>query len=209
MTIKKNKPEFIISLENNLASKLPGKKAHDVMRTGPKIPKAIRYLKKEPVPAAVLILLFPDNDTFNFILTLTSRKVETHKGQISLPGGVQEEDESLEQTALRETKEEIGGLTETIELLGKLSTIYVPFSGFNIYPYVGWTKEIPKLKICTEEVEKTISVPVTELINRNNQKVKNTMLRGAPVKMPYFSLKNETVWGATSMILSEFKQLIK
>ena len=208
MTISKNKPSFIKSLEKILSSKLPGEKAHDIMRTGPKFPKPLEYMKKKAIPSAVLILLFPNNNTFNFILTLRSKKVETHKGQISLPGGAQEQNESLEKTALRETEEEIGVSPETIELIGRLSTLYVPFSGFDIHPYVGWATEMPEINISVEEVDKIISVPVTELIDSNNLRIKNTSLRGIPVKMPYFNLKNEIVWGATSMILSEFKQLI-
>ena len=208
MTISKNKPSFIKSLEKILSSNLPGEKAHDIMRTGPKFPKPLEYMKKKAIPSAVLILLFPNNNTFNFILTLRSQRVETHKGQISLPGGAQEQDESLEKTALRETEEEIGVSPETIELIGRLSTLYVPFSGFDIHPYVGWATEMPEINISVEEVDKIISVPVTELIDINNLRIKNTSLRGIPVKMPYFNLKNEIVWGATSMILSEFKQLI-
>ena len=208
MTISKNKPSFIKSLEKILSSKLPGEKAHDIMRTGPKFPKPLEYMKKKAIPSAVLILLFPNNNTFNFILTLRSQRVETHKGQISLPGGAQEQDESLEKTALRETEEEIGVSPETVELIGRLSTLYVPFSGFDIHPYVGWATEMPEINISVEEVDKIISVPVTELIDSNNLRIKNTSLRGIPVKMPYFNLKNEIVWGATSMILSEFKQLI-
>ena len=208
MSIQQNKPEFIRLLENNLKSELPGEKAHDIMRTGPKLPKAAEYLTKPPIPSAVLILLFPKRDTFNFILTLRSKKVETHKGQISLPGGVQEENESLAETALREANEEIGVLPEIVEIIGKLSTIYVPYSGFKIYPYVGWTKSIPNLKASAEEVEKIIFASITELLNNDNQRKKPTALRGIPVTMPYFNLNNEKVWGATSMILSEFKQLI-
>lgn len=208
MTISKNKPSFIKSLEKILSSKLPGEKAHDIMRTGPKFTKPLEYMKKKAIPSAVLILLFPNSNTFNFILTLRSKKVETHKGQISLPGGAQEQNESLEKTALRETEEEIGVSPETVELIGRLSTLYVPFSGFDIHPYVGWATETPEMNISVEEVDKIISVPVTELIDSNNLRIKNTSLRGIPVKMPYFNLKNEIVWGATSMILSEFKQLI-
>ena len=208
MRIQQKKHEFIHKLQNNLRSKLPGKKAHDIMRTGPKTPNVIKYINKPPIPSAVLILLYPKDNTFNFILTLRSNKVESHKGQISLPGGVQEKDESLEHTALRETNEEIGVLPEIIELLGNLSTIYVPFSGFNINPYVGWTESVPDLQASEHEVEKIIEVSVDELIDDNNQRKKNTTIRGVPVTMPYFNLNNEIVWGATSMILSEFKEII-
>jgi len=206
--IQRNKPEFIQKVKNNLHSKLPGKKAHDIMRTGPKIPNVVQYINEPPTPSAVLILLYPKNNTFNFILTLRSNKVESHKGQISLPGGVQEKNESLEQTALRETNEEIGVLPKIIELLGNLSTIYIPFSGFNIYPYVGWTESVPDLQASEDEVEKIIEVSIDELIDDTNQRKKNTTIRGVPVTMPYFNLNNEIVWGATSMILSEFKEII-
>ena len=209
MRIQQKKPELIHKLQYNLSSKLPGKKAHDIMRTVPKIPNVIKYINKPPIPSAVLILLYLKNDTFNFILTLRSNKVESHKGQISLPGGVQEKNESLVQTALRETNEEIGVLPKIIEVLGNLSTIYIPISGFNIYPYVGWTKSVPDLKASKHEVEKIIEVSIDELINNNNQRKKNTTIRGVPVTMPYFNLNNEIVWGATSMILSEFKEIIK
>jgi len=208
VSIQQNKPEFIRLLENNLKSELPGEKAHDIMRTVPKLPKAAEYLTKTPILSAVLILLFPKLDSFNFILTLRSKNVETHKGQISLPGGAQEENESLAETALREVNEEIGVLPETVEIIGNLSTIYVPYSGFKIYPYVGWTKSTPNLKASAEEVEKIIVASITELINNDNQRKETTVLRGIPVTMPYFNLNNEKVWGATSMILSEFKQII-
>ena len=206
---QQNIPNFIQLLKNNLKSKLPGKKAHDIMRTGPRITKTIDYINKTPVPSAVLILLYPKNKTFNFILTLRSKKVESHKGQISLPGGAQEKNETLSQTALRESNEEIGVSTEIIEIIGKLSTIYVPFSGFKIYPYVGWTSKVPDLNASEDEVEKIIEISIDELINNHNQRKKHTTIKGVPVIMPYFNLNKEIVWGATSMILSEFKEIIK
>ena len=134
--------------------------------------------------------------------------METHNGQISLPGGVQEKNESLKETALREAEEEIGALPKTIEIIGELSSIYIPFSGYKVHPYVGWASVPPKLIPSEHEVERIIIVPVNELIDEKNQTQKKTILRGIPVTMPYFSLKGEIVWGATSMILSEFKQII-
>ena len=202
------KPEFIKQIETSLGSKLPGPEAHDIMRVGPKIPDSIERMIKSPIASSVLVLLFEEKNSFNFILTLRSTKVETHKGQISLPGGVQEKNESLKETALRETKEEIGALPETIEIIGELSSIYIPFSGYKVHPYVGWASVPPNLIPSAHEVERIIIVPVNELIDEENQTQKKTILRGIPVTMPYFSLKGEIVWGATSMILSEFKQII-
>ena len=95
------KPEFIKKIETNLGLKLPGREAHDKMRVGPRIPLSINRFTKSPIASSVLVLLFEENNSFNFILTLRSKKVETHKGQISLPGGVQEKNESLKETAVR------------------------------------------------------------------------------------------------------------
>ena len=202
------KPEFIKKIETSLGSKLPGPEAHDIMRVGSRIPLSINRITKSPVASSVLVLLFEENNSFNFILTLRSKKVETHKGQISLPGGVQEKNESLKETALREAEEEIGTLPKTIEIIGELSSLCIPFSGYKVHPYVGWASAPPKLIPCAQEVERIIIVPVNELIDEKNQTQKKTILRGIPVTMPYFSLKGEIVWGATSMILSEFKQII-
>ena len=208
MPINQHKPEFIKKIETSLGSKLPGSKAHDIMRVGPRIPVSLGRMTKSPVESSVLILLFEESNSFNFILTLRSKKVGTHKGQISLPGGVQEKNESLKETALREAEEEIGTLPKTIEIIGKLSSICIPFSGYKVHPYVGWASAPPKLIPSAREVERIIVVPVNELIDEKNQTQKKTILRGIPVIMPYFSLKEEIVWGATSMILSEFKQII-
>ena len=208
MPKNQHKPEFIKKIETSLGSKLPGPEAHDIMRVGPRIPASLKRITKSPVASSVLVLLFEENNSFNFILTLRSTKVETHKGQISLPGGVQEKNESLKDTALREAEEEIGVLRKTIEIIGELSSIYIPFSGYKVHPYVGWASVPPKLIPSEHEVERIIIVPVNELIDEKNQSQKKTILRGIPVTMPYFSLKEEIVWGATSMILSEFKQII-
>lgn len=208
MPKNQHKPEFIKKIETSLGSKLPGSKAHDIMKVGPRIPVSNGRMTKSPIASSVLILLFEENNSFNFILTLRSEKVETHKGQISLPGGVQEKNESLKETALRETKEEIGVLPKTIEIIGELSYVNIPFSGYKVHPYVGWVSAPPKLIPSAQEVERIIIVPVNELIDEKNQTQKKTILRRMPVTMPYFSLKGEIVWGATSMILSEFKQII-
>ena len=208
MPKNQHKPEFIKKIETSLGSKLPGPEAHDIMRVGPRISVSMEKTTKSPIASSVLVLLFEEKNSFNFILTLRSTKVETHKGQISLPGGVQEKNESLKETALRETKEEIGVLPETIEVIGELSSIYIPFSGYKVQPYVGWVSAPPKLIPSAHEVERIIIVPVNELIDEENRTQKKTILRGIPVTMPYFSLKGEIVWGATSMILSEFKQII-
>ena len=179
MPINQHKPEFIKKIETSLGSKLPGSKAHDIMRVGPRIPFSIEKMTKSPIASSVLILLFEENNSFNFILTLRSKKVETHKGQISLPGGVQEKNESLKETALREAEEEIGTLPKTIEIIGKLSSICIPFSGYKVHPYVGWASAPPKLIPSAHEVERIIIVPVNELIDDDHVSRHNWLLQRA------------------------------
>ena len=209
MTLIKNKSDFIKSLETGLGLKLPGQKAHEKMRIISKFSTPQKSFYKKPIPSAVLILLIPNNDTFDFILTIRSDKVKRHRGQICLPGGVQEQGETLDKTALRETQEEIGVDKKSIELIGKLTPLYVPISGFDIHPYVGWTRKTPKMKIKTEEVDKIVSIQISELIKDKILKKKSIVSNNVKLKIKYFDLGNETVWGATSMILSEFRQILK
>ena len=202
-------PSFIQSIEKRLNLPLPGRSAQEEMLTKPKIPINIPRFGRKGIPAGVLILLFPNNDTFYFFLTLRSEMVDHHKGQISLPGGVREGDETLEQTALRETLEEIGIAPNSISLIGKLTPLFIPITGFEIFPFIGWTEKEPITTIHDREVEKIIKVSLSDLVEEKNMKIKKTKIRNIPVSMPYFELNGETVWGATSMILSEFKTVIK
>ena len=208
MTKSENKPNLIISLENQLRNTLPGEFAQNVMK--PKYPttKNKIYTNSNAIPSAVLILLFKEKNIYKYYLTLRSNNVGKHKGQISLPGGSQEKNESLESTALRETEEEIGVDKDAINIIGKLTKLYVPVSGFCIYPFVGWTNNISEIK-SSDEVEKIFNVPLSDLLNKNNEKHKQKVLNNKLTKVPYFNLRNNEVWGATAMILSEFKKILE
>ena len=99
---------FIKKLSHRLSEPLPGKAAHNIMMVTPRIPFPEINFDKKGIPASVLILLFPKNKEWHFFLTKRTDTVDHHKGQISLPGGVVENSESLADAALRETHEEIG-----------------------------------------------------------------------------------------------------
>jgi len=199
--------KFIFSLIQQLNKTLPGKKSHQIMK--------VRFnsdLNREPVLtryASVLICLFPVNKDWNFFLTKRSGSVEHHKGQISFPGGVIEKDEDPMNAALRETNEEIGIQSKRIQIIGELSSIYIPVSNFKVQPYVGFLNKKPKTKINKQEVSKLFHVKLNDLLNNKNLKSEEKLLGDELVKIPYFSLKNEKIWGATSLILSEFKDVLK
>lgn len=202
-------PLFIKNLIQQLEQPLPGKSAQMSMMVTPKLPFPKINFDKKGIPAAVLILLFPKNNDWYFYLTKRTDTVDHHKGQISFPGGVVENGESLENAALRETWEEIGVKEDKIQLIGALSSFYIPVSGFEMFPYIGWIKEEPKIIIHEKEVDRIISVSLKNFMSDSTQKTKKDTLRRFPVNIPYFDLDNETVWGATSMILAEFKAILK
>ena len=202
-------PLFIKNLIQQLEQPLPGKSAQMSMMVTPRLPFPKINFDKKGIPAAVLILLFPKNNDWYFYLTKRTDTVDHHKGQISFPGGVVENGESLENAALRETWEEIGVKEDKIQLIGALSSFYIPVSGFEMFPYIGWIKEEPKTIIHEKEVDRIISVSLKNFMSDSTKKTKKDTLRGFPVNIPYFDLDNETVWGATSMILAEFKAILK
>ena len=186
--------------------KLPGRISHEVMMVKP----GYKYIEKKAfTPAAVLILLYPIEDKWHFFLTKRTDNVEHHKGQISLPGGMLEKGESHKEAAIRETFEELGVQSRDINIIGPLTPLYIPISNFKIFPFVGWLKSAPKLNIQSKEVSKVFSPSIYSLTDPKTKKIKDSILQGQKVQIPFFNLKNEVVWGATSMILSEFKKILK
>ena len=200
------KPQFIIKLTKKMNGELPGSTSHETMMVKPRYKSTE---KKTSIPAAVLILLYPIKNKWHFFLTKRTNTVENHKGQISLPGGMLEEGESYKEAAIRETFEELGVQSDDINIIGPLTPLYIPISNFKIFPFVGWIKSNPELNIQFKEVSKVFSPSIFSLMDPQTKKIKDSILLGQKVKIPFFNLKNEVVWGATSMIISEFKNILK
>ena len=201
-------PLFIESLTKRLRGDLPGKSAQRKMMITPnRFPKENQ--ENDGIPASILLLLYPLEGEWFFFLTKRSQDVENHKGQISFPGGVVEENESKMNAAIRETNEEIGVDKDVIKIIGTLTPLYIPISNFHISPYVGWTEERPQTKVQGTEVKRVFSVSINDLVLEKNLKTKRDVFSNKSVDVPYFDLNGETVWGATSMILSEFKFILR
>lgn len=201
-----NVPELLVRLFQN---KLPGYQAQQIMLAKPVKPLPAGSLSDKKIPSAVLILLYPADKNLRFILTKRTRHVDHHKGQISFPGGVVEVNESPEEAALRETWEEIGIAPERIHIFGQLSPLHVKVSGFEIHPYVGWIDEEPAIIPAPREVEDIISVSLGDLLNDDNMAKEEWEIRGFPVAVPFFRFNEAKVWGATAMILAEFKHVLR
>lgn len=160
--------------------------------------------------SAVMVLLIDRVD--GYVIPLTERHTYNgaHSGQVSFPGGkFEESDGTLLNTALRECQEEIG-LSENIEILGELSSIYIPVSKFVVQPFVGiLSTQEPVYDINSSEVKSIIELPLNDL--RSPELIKETFVEPAPglkLKTPYFDVQGKIVWGATAMILNELKHLL-
>jgi 8-oxo-dGTP pyrophosphatase MutT (NUDIX family) len=160
--------------------------------------------------SAVMVLLIERHDGYFIPLTERHTYKGAHSGQVSFPGGkFDEEDGTLQNTALRECEEEIG-LKNGIELIGELSSIYIPVSKFVVQPFVGVLKqEEPVYEINSSEVKCIIELPLNDL--RTPELIKETIVEPSPglkLKTPYFDVQGKIVWGATAMILNELKHLL-
>ncbi len=197
-----------IKLSQRLEKKLPGVSSQNIMLITPQ--NSVKYFipPDNIVLSAVLILLFPIREDIHFFLTKRTDTVQYHKGQISLPGGAKEEGEELIETALRETDEEIGISSDSIQIIGQLTPLLVPVTGFQIHPFIGFSEHKPETATDPMEVESVFSVSIHSLVHQKTHQSEERTLRGHLCQVPYFHLNNKKVWGATSMILSEFKTVL-
>jgi 8-oxo-dGTP pyrophosphatase MutT (NUDIX family) len=145
------------------------------------------------------------------LLILRKTYKGVHSNQIGFPGGkVEEDDMDLEATALRETHEEVGVLPKKIEVLKELTELYIPPSNFIVQPYIGLYREPEPFKIQESEVEALVEVLFTDFMNDKNliyQKLTTSYAQN--IDVPAFKLNGYTVWGATAMMLSEIKELLR
>ena len=196
-------------IKERLKKPLPGNEAHLTTRIKTKSEVTFPNTQETARPAAVLILLFPFEDEIQFFLTKRTEDVEHHKGQISLPGGIRENNESLNETALRETKEEVGIDSTKIIISGSLTPFFIPVTGYIVHPFIGWCKEKPSTKIHDVEVNQLFSVSITELMDEKILQTEQWNIRGDDAIVPYYNFGKCKVWGATAAILSEFKSILE
>lgn len=164
-----------------------------------------------PKKAAVLALFYPNEQgETTFLLTQRASYKGTHSAQISFPGGkIEESDHDLFETALRETEEEVGVNPTSVTKLREMTDVFIPPSNFLVTPFIGFTKERPKF-IPNEEVAVLIEVSVTDLLD--DQNIDSVMMNTSYMKqieVPCFRLDEHIVWGATGMMLSEIKEMLK
>ncbi len=163
-----------------------------------------------PIKAGVLAILYPKNGEANILLTLRAAYNGVHSAQISFPGGKQEpHDYDLKETALREAHEEVGIPKNKISIIKTLTETYIPPSNFLVQPFLGLSKEALHFNF-NHEVRKIVEVKLDDLLNESSVTTKNMSTSYMKnIDVPCFILNNYIVWGATAMMLSEIKDLLK
>ena len=196
-------------IKRRLLKELPGWKSQRKMAVMPinAMTRLAFYPPSNAKLAAVAIILFQEDKKLKFFLTRRTSNVDHHKGEISLPGGAQDKGESFKDTSLRESEEEIG-INISLELIGKLTPLYAPVSGFLIHPYVWYSKDKPSTTINENEVESIHDIDLDELQDDTTLSTKSIKVKGLSVDVPSFHFDSCISWGATAMILSEFKDTL-
>ncbi len=193
---------------------LPGEESQ--IKMSPPYRLKLIELQKEKMKSAkkagVLALFYPDeNHQTKLVLILRKTYKGVHSAQVGFPGGKFEtEDISLKNTALRETFEEVGVPIESVKVLKTLTPMYIPPSNFTVHPFFGITHKTPNFIKQDDEVETVIEVSLSHFLD--NKSIISTSVPTSykiNVDVPAFQLNEHIVWGATAMMLSELKDLLK
>ncbi|MCS7082316.1 MAG: CoA pyrophosphatase [Bacteroidetes bacterium] len=199
---------WIARLGQLLKGPLPGPEAQ--REAFPDAPDRVARCEPGARPAAVLVLFYPRPRRWCFLLEKRPENLPVHRGQIGLPGGAQKPcDPSPEATALREAAEELGLDPLAVEVLGRLSPVYIPASGFVVTPVVGWQPHPPLLRPNRREVARVLEVSTRALLDPGRFRLETWTLHGRPQRVGCFRFGGETVWGATAMILCELRALLR
>lgn len=203
---------FLDKIREEISERLPGESAHVKMSPEHRILSSAALKNADNVrDCAVAIVLYRIDNRVECILTQRPNYAGNHSGQVSFPGGKKDlSDDNLEVTARRECFEEIGIPREEGVLLGKLTDVYIPVSGFLVKPFVFYHSELPNLTPDKREVAEILRFSLFDL-------KKETLIAYTEIRLddgtifrniPYFNLANKKVWGATALILSELKEIL-
>ena len=205
--------EFLKHIPKIKSEKLLGSIAHETM-----VPPERKDLmgnldlnKVNPREAAVMMLLYPKNQEMHLALILRNTYKGVHSSQIAFPGGKTEpEDASIEHTALRETHEEIGISPDKINIIRPFSPVYIPPSNFMVYPFLGYSNQ--ELNFVEEESEVAAMIELSLQDFLDDTIIVNKMMAtsySAKISVPAFKIADYYVWGATAMMMSELKEVLK
>lgn len=166
---------------------------------------------KNPRKAAVMMLFYPKNKKTHLVLIIRNSYSGVHSSQIAFPGGkVEHDDESIEYTALRETEEEIGVAMDKITVIKAFTKVYIPPSNFMVFPFLGYSNKELLFRPDPKEVAGVLELSMVDFLDENaivNQTMSTSY--SVEIQVPAFKIQEHYVWGATAMMLSELKEMLK
>ena len=158
--------------------------------------------------SAVLMPIIYEEDQLKFILTKRADTLKHHKGEISFPGGKQEEpDKDLIETALRETTEEIGVRADQVEILGRLDDLFT-ITKYIITPFIGTIHGKVEYISNDAEVAELLHVPLELFLTKEKFKEKSWVRNGRNYPLYYYYWGDYEIWGATGYIINQFIELV-
>ncbi len=198
------------AIKEELSSDLPGIEIQRKLAPENREITSAQHLKEN---AAVSIIMISSNKKTEIVFIKRTVYNGHHSGQVSFPGGKAEaNDHSLIETAIRESDEEIGIKIRKQDLLGKLTPLYIPVSGYKVQPFVFSLSIENKLEFILDhhEVEYAFLYTIQDLFSKNLiQTTQLELANSLVITTPYYAIKNEIIWGATAMILSEYIAILE
>lgn len=205
--------DWLNRLRDRLTRPLPGLDAQLRMAPSPRVGWDPLKFPEGARDCAALLLVYPHDDTLQLALTVRGSGLRNHTGQVSLPGGRVDDGETFEQAALREAEEEVGVDPRAVDVVGRLTPLHIPVSGYLLHPVVGFTTMRPAFQRAEWEVARIIEAPISLLsdprIMKREMRTRTVNGQTIDVDVPYFDIDGEKVWGATAMVLAEFGALVE
>jgi 8-oxo-dGTP pyrophosphatase MutT (NUDIX family) len=205
--------DFLQYVPNLIPVELPAVESHIKMAPKERIEalKNSDFKIENPRIAAVMMLLYPKNDKTHLVLIVRNAYNGVHSSQIAFPGGKYEiSDANYKQTALRETNEEVGVNPEKIKVIKQFSPMYIPPSNFLVHPFLGISQEELSFYPDVREVADIIELPLSVFLDDEIIiEARLSTSYGNNILVPAFNIQNHIVWGATAMILSELRDVLK
>jgi 8-oxo-dGTP pyrophosphatase MutT (NUDIX family) len=200
--------DVVRQLEIAFQHELPGEAAQDLLAPIPRREWPAGFDPARIRNAAALLLLYPIDDRPHIVLTVRADTLERHGGQVSLPGGVVDPGETFEQAALREAHEEVALPLDGARVLGALTPLDIPVSGFRLHPIVALRAARPALRPADGEVARILEPALDELLDANCVRSTERARDGRTLTIPAFHVRDHEIWGATAMVLAEFLTLL-
>lgn len=175
-------------------------------------PNKDRFVPGAPRPAAVLIPLLRKHGKWELLFIRRSTvDGDHHSGQVAFPGGrMDSQDASAEETALRETQEEVGLAPDEVQILGRLEHM-VTISNYKLTPVVGVIPWPSKLRPAPSEVQRIFTIPMEWLADPSHYELKERRVseKGGAYPVIYFQpYDGELLWGVSAHITLNFLEAL-